>query len=48
VRDTWRRATDGLLLRLEYREESVMSTHVGDVRLGDRYELELTSLTPRR
>jgi hypothetical protein len=47
VRETWRRASDGLLVKQRYREQSVLDTHVGDVRLSDSYELELSSLEPR-
>lgn len=48
TRHTWRRAADGLLLRQEYREQSVVSSHVGELRFADRYRLALTSLEPRR
>lgn len=48
TRDSWRRAADGLLLREAYREQSVVSSHVGDLRLLDAYGLELVSLEPRR
>jgi hypothetical protein len=47
VRDSWRRVSDGLLVRQSYREQSVLDTHVGDVRLTDSYDLELRSLQPR-
>lgn len=48
IRDSWRRVGDGLLVRQKYREQSLVSTHVGDLRMRDGYELRLVSLNPRR
>lgn len=48
TRNTWRGVADGMLIRLTYREQTVVATHVGDVNLTDRYDLRLASPTPRR
>jgi hypothetical protein len=48
IRDTWRRRSDGLLLRLAYRERARISSHVGRIPYDDTYTLQLTTTTPRR
>jgi hypothetical protein len=48
VRETWRRPSDGLLIKESYREETALvGTGHGDVAYRDRYELRLESLRPR-
>jgi hypothetical protein len=49
VRETWRRPTDGLLIKESYREDTALvGTPHGDVAYRDRFELQLESLRPRR
>jgi hypothetical protein len=47
TRDTWRRSSDGLLLRLAYREHARISSHVGRIPYDDTYTLQLTTTIPR-
>ena len=48
VEERWVETESGLPVRLRYRVRTVNESPIGDVTFVERYELDLTSLEPRR